>query len=167
MLNTHLFFHYMAPHIRTMHVWAMVQVRPGRPHTAHTARACGPAVPAATPAARATCCAPLTLCPLAAPQEAHAFIGEALADPALAQGALHGQRPALLFCGDLNSGEWWWRRQSPVQRAKPFVPLAPPHSGPALLTLSLPPAADLNDGIPGAIELLSKGSLHADFWDWW
>lgn len=25
-LNTHLFFHYMAPHIRTMHVWAMVQV---------------------------------------------------------------------------------------------------------------------------------------------
>ncbi len=24
-LNTHLFFHYMAPHIRTMHVWAMVQ----------------------------------------------------------------------------------------------------------------------------------------------
>ena len=26
--------------------------------------------------------------------------------------------------------------------------------------------ADLNDGIPGAIELLSKGSLPADFWDW-
>lgn len=26
---------------------------------------------------------------------------------------------------------------------------------------------DLNDGIPGAIELLAKGSVHADFWDWW
>jgi hypothetical protein len=26
-LNTHLFYHYMAPHIRTMHVWVMLQVR--------------------------------------------------------------------------------------------------------------------------------------------
>ena len=31
----------------------------------------------------------------------------------------------------------------------------------------LPPNPDLNDGIPGAIELLAKGSVHADFWDWW
>ncbi|PSC75583.1 2, 5 -phosphodiesterase 12 [Micractinium conductrix] len=84
-LNTHLFFHYMAPHIRTMHVWAMVQ-------------------------------------------EAHAFIEEAMGDAELAA-RLGGQRPSLLFCGDLNS--------------------------------------DLNDGIPGAIELLSKGTLHSDFWDWW
>lgn len=30
-----------------------------------------------------------------------------------------------------------------------------------------PPPPDLNDGIPGAIELLAKGSVHADFWDWW
>jgi hypothetical protein len=34
----------------------------------------------------------------------------------------------------------------------------------ALPSFALP--ADLNDGIPGAIELLSKGSLPADFWDW-
>ncbi|KAL4445318.1 hypothetical protein ABPG77_011143 [Micractinium sp. CCAP 211/92] len=84
-LNTHLFFHYMAPHIRTMHVWAMVQ-------------------------------------------EAHEMIEAAMADPGMAA-QLGGQRPSLLFCGDLNS--------------------------------------DLNDGIPGAIELLSTGSVHADFWDWW
>ena len=25
--NTHLFYHFMAPHIRTMHVWAIMQVR--------------------------------------------------------------------------------------------------------------------------------------------
>ena len=50
-----------------------------------------------------------------------------MADAQLAP-QLGGQRPALLFCGDLNS--------------------------------------DLNDGIPGAIELLSKGRLPADFWDW-
>ncbi len=24
--NTHLFYHYMAPHIRTMHTWVMMQV---------------------------------------------------------------------------------------------------------------------------------------------
>ena len=28
--NTHLFFHYMAPHIRTMHVWAIMQARGGQ-----------------------------------------------------------------------------------------------------------------------------------------
>lgn len=40
---------------------------------------------------------------------------------------------------------------------------------PAHPTPGLPPSTltDLNDGIPGAIELLSKGSVHADFWDWW
>lgn len=38
------------------------------------------------------------------PQEAHAFIEEAMADAELAAGPLRGQRPALLFCGDLNSG---------------------------------------------------------------
>ena len=41
---------------------------------------------------------------LSCPQEAHAFIEEALADAELAAGPLRGQRPALLFCGDLNSG---------------------------------------------------------------
>ena len=59
-LNTHLFYHYMAPHIRTMHVWVMAQ-------------------------------------------EAQLFMDEAMADPQLAA-QLGGQRPALLFCGDMNSG---------------------------------------------------------------
>lgn len=75
LVNTHLFFHYAAPHIRTMHVWALLQ-------------------------------------------EAAELIKESSST----------DRPAVLFCGDLNS--------------------------------------DLNDGIPGAIELLSKGNLPSDYWDW-
>ena len=72
--NTHLFFHYAAPHIRTMHTWAILQ-EAGQLVASQTAR-----------------------------------------------------RPAFIFCGDLNS--------------------------------------DLNDGIPGAIQLLSQGKLPANYWDW-
>lgn len=85
LVNTHLFFHYMAPHIRTMHTWAIMQ-------------------------------------------EAAAFLQEAVAPGSQIAAALGGRRPALVFCGDLNS--------------------------------------DLNDGIPGAIELLQKGRLAGEFWDW-
>lgn len=58
-VNTHLFFHHAAPHIRTMHVWAILQ-------------------------------------------EAAAFIEASMADEGVAA-ACGGRRPALLFCGDLNS----------------------------------------------------------------
>jgi 2',5'-phosphodiesterase len=75
-VNTHLFFHYAAPHIRTMHTWAILQ------EAAELARA----------------------------------------------KTNNGLTPALVFCGDLNS--------------------------------------DLNDGIPGAIQLLATGGLPSDYWDW-
>lgn len=84
LVNTHLFFHYAAPHIRTMHTWAILQ-------------------------------------------EAAEVVAEAVSTPDLAA-ACRGQRPAIVFCGDLNS--------------------------------------DLNDGIPGAIELLSQGKVPSDHWDW-
>ncbi|GLI58784.1 hypothetical protein VaNZ11_000540 [Volvox africanus] len=83
-VNTHLFFHPYAPHIRTMHTAAILE-------------------------------------------EAAAFIERCAADPALAS-KLRGRRPTVLFVGDLNS--------------------------------------DLNDGIPGVIELLRRGKLPADYWDW-
>ena len=72
----------------------------------------------------------------------------------LAQGSTgwaQGRRACLL------AGLFWGSlRGSPA-------PPPPLHSPPPP-----PPArADLNDGIPGAIELLSKGTLHSDFWDWW
>lgn len=54
-VNTHLFFHPRAPHIRTLHTAALLA-------------------------------------------EAGALIDEVAGSP-----ALHGRRPALLFCGDLNS----------------------------------------------------------------
>ena len=101
-LNTHLFFHYMAPHIRTMHVWAMVQA-------SAAAGLCGWLGWAAEPAVAAdTCldglpCAQLSMHGSCGVQEAQEFIEAALADAELA-GALSGQRPTLLFCGDLNSG---------------------------------------------------------------
>ncbi|KAK9819723.1 hypothetical protein WJX72_001675 [[Myrmecia] bisecta] len=84
LVNTHLFFHSKAPHIRTMHTAAIID-------------------------------------------EAQQLIDQAIGSPQLSQ-ELGGLRPALVFCGDLNS--------------------------------------DLNDGIPGAVELLRKGALPADFWDW-
>ena len=85
-VNTHLFFHYAAPHIRTMHVWAILQ-------------------------------------------EAHLAITDTALTPSLTSSSSSGDgRPALVFCGDLNS--------------------------------------DLNDGIPGAIELLSTGRLSCTHWDW-
>jgi 2',5'-phosphodiesterase len=77
--NTHLFFHPAAPHIRTLHVAAML-------------------TEAADVAARA-----------------------------VAAGRV-GEPPVPLFCGDLNS--------------------------------------DLNDGVPGAVELLREGVLSSGFWDW-
>ncbi|GIL98257.1 hypothetical protein Vretimale_3659 [Volvox reticuliferus] len=83
-VNTHLFFHPYAPHIRTMHTAAILE-------------------------------------------EAAAFLDRCAADPALVS-ALRGRRPTVLFVGDLNS--------------------------------------DLNDGIPGVIELLRSGKLPSDYWDW-
>ncbi|KXZ48132.1 hypothetical protein GPECTOR_30g228 [Gonium pectorale] len=88
-VNTHLFFHPYAPHIRTMHTAAILE-------------------------------------------EAAAFLERcaASADPrvAAAAGAGGRRRPTVLFVGDLNS--------------------------------------DLNDGIPGVVELLRRGKLPADYWDW-
>ncbi len=81
-INTHLYFHYAAPHIRTLHVWAMLQ-------------------------------------------HAKEFIHKSVAGRA---GELGGLAPSVIFCGDLNS--------------------------------------DINDGIPGAIRLLSRGAVGADYWDW-
>lgn len=78
-LNTHLFYHPRAPHIRTLHVAALME-------------------------------------------RAHAFL------QALPATATPAGRPSVLLCGDLNS--------------------------------------DLNEGIPGTVELLRRGKLPADFWDW-
>lgn len=83
--NTHLFFHYAAPHIRTMHVWAIIK-------------------------------------------EACDFAAAAGGGDVALTSAAGGKYPALIFCGDLNS--------------------------------------DLNDGIPGAIQLLSQGNLSSTYWDW-
>jgi 2',5'-phosphodiesterase len=83
--NTHLFFHYAAPHIRTMHVYAIIK-------------------------------------------EACDFAAAAGGGDIELTSAAGGKYPALIFCGDLNS--------------------------------------DLNDGIPGAIQLLAQGKLPADYWDW-
>ncbi|KAG2484240.1 hypothetical protein HYH03_016975 [Edaphochlamys debaryana] len=91
-VNTHLFFHPYAPHIRNVHTAAILE-------------------------------------------EAAAFLERcaASADPAVA-GPLAAAgpgplgRPCVLFVGDLNS--------------------------------------DLNDGIPGVVELLRRGRLPADYWDW-
>lgn len=87
-VNTHLFFHPYAPHIRTMHTAAILS-------------------------------------------EAGAFLEQCRSSPDVAQAmaaAGGGRPPALLFCGDLNS--------------------------------------DLNDGIPGVVELLRSGRLPHDYWDW-
>lgn len=83
--NTHLFFHYAAPHIRTMHVWAIIK-------------------------------------------EACDFAAAAGGGEIALTTAAGGKYPALVFCGDLNS--------------------------------------DLNDGIPGTIQLLAQGKLPSNYWDW-
>ena len=81
-VNTHLFFHYAAPHIRTLHVWAMLNA-------------------------------------------AKIFIDRVVAEKSDMCGKI---RPNLIFCGDLNS--------------------------------------DINDGIPGAVELLRSGVVKSSHWDW-
>lgn len=211
-LNTHLFFHYMAPHIRTMHVWAMVQVGRQQVECAAARGAQGGAFGEAStgrPLLESSASTDVALhfspWPPACPeplQEAHELIEATMADPATAA-QLGNQRPSLLFCGDLNSGVcvecgvWWggapsrpqdvvesWVAGSEQAQRRPAACLgmpAIPRSGSrgwhmARLSRSVPlhiwclvcwAHADLNDGIPGAIELLSKGSVHADFWDWW
>lgn len=74
-VNTHLFFHGSAPHIRSIHVWSILQ-------------------------------------------EVKKFMADYTNEKSI----------ACIFCGDLNS--------------------------------------DINDGIPGVLELLASGSLPADHWDW-
>jgi len=81
-INTHLFYHYAAPHIRTLHVWAILQ-------------------------------------------EAHSLVQEMMKS---SPDSLGGLNPAVVFCGDFNS--------------------------------------DINDGIPGAIELLQSGEVDGNHWDW-
>lgn len=81
-VNTHLFFHYAAPHIRTIHVWAMLY-------------------------------------------NAKRFIEKSMEENGDLMG---GREPCLVFCGDLNS--------------------------------------DINDGIPGAVQLLEFGKIHKNHWDW-
>ena len=81
-VNTHLYFHYAAPHIRTLHVWAMLH-------------------------------------------HAKEFINKSMASRG---GELGDLAPSVIFCGDLNS--------------------------------------DINDGIPGAVRLLDRGAVGADYWDW-
>jgi len=81
-VNTHLFFHYAAPHIRTIHVWAML----------HNAKR---------------------------------FIVKSMEEKGEMMG---GREPCLVFCGDLNS--------------------------------------DINDGIPGAVQLLEFGKIDRNHWDW-
>jgi 2',5'-phosphodiesterase len=85
-VNTHLFFHPYAPHIRTMHTAAILEELQG--------------------------------------------LLRQVSEPGSETAALLAAMPppAVMFCGDLNS--------------------------------------DLNDGVPGVIELLQKGRLGADYWDW-
>ena len=85
LVNTHLFFHYAAPHIRTMHVFAALS-------------------------------------------EADEVIKNAMENPDFAKFCGDRKKVPIFFCGDLNS--------------------------------------DLNDGIPGTIELLQSGKLSENYWDW-
>jgi len=106
--NTHLFFHPRAPHIRSLHVAALV------------AEAWDVAARAASGVAE-----PEPVGDLLAGEP-----GEAVCDAEAcrADGSDPAAQPALLLAGDLNS--------------------------------------DLNDGIPGTVELLREGRLPAGWWDW-
>jgi 2',5'-phosphodiesterase len=116
--NTHLFFHPRAPHIRTLHLAALVT----EAWDVAARAAAGVAEPEPTgdifagAPGEAVCDAPAGLvCDPAGPpgvgSDSHGLCG-----------------PALVLAGDLNS--------------------------------------DLNDGIPGAVELLREGRLPSGFWDW-
>ncbi|KAJ9532675.1 hypothetical protein QJQ45_010759 [Haematococcus lacustris] len=121
-VNTHLFYHPYAPHIRSMHTAAILEE--AAQLLAQLASPAAPSPTASTPPGDTT-------------QTRHGSQGQA-PGPELDLGPVPGsepcpaqllsQRPALLFCGDLNS--------------------------------------DLNDGVPGVVELLQSGRLPASHWDW-
>ncbi|KAJ9533130.1 hypothetical protein QJQ45_018236, partial [Haematococcus lacustris] len=121
-VNTHLFYHPYAPHIRSMHTAAILEE--AAQLLAQLASPATPSPTASTPSGDTT-------------QTRHGSQGHA-PGPELDLGPVPGpepcpaqllsQRPALLFCGDLNS--------------------------------------DLNDGVPGVVELLQSGRLPASHWDW-
>jgi 2',5'-phosphodiesterase len=103
MINTHLFFHPYAPHIRTLHTAAILEE------------------------------AAAALAALQQQQQQQQQLdavpeGFTKVDKILLQQLGSMPPPTILFCGDLNS--------------------------------------DLNDGVPGVIELLQTGRLAADHWDW-
>ncbi|KAL6757708.1 Endonuclease/exonuclease/phosphatase [Haematococcus lacustris] len=121
-VNTHLFYHPYAPHIRSMHTAAILEE--AAQLLAELASPVAPSPQSSTPSGDTT-------------QTRHGSQGQA-PGPELDLGPVPGpepcpaqllsQRPALLFCGDLNS--------------------------------------DLNDGVPGVVELLQSGRLPASHWDW-
>ena len=100
--NTHLFFHPSAPHVRTLHVQAMLTEAADVSERWQTQEK--KAKGDSNDDGNATKTTKTTKTPKAA------------------------ERPAALFCGDLNS--------------------------------------DLNDGVPGVVELLREGTLPGGYWDW-
>lgn len=152
-VNTHLFFHPYAPHIRAMHTAAILE-------------------------------------------EAHAVVGAWCSGgngcggaggqaQAQGQGQAQGQRqrPALLFCGDLNSdlndgvpgvcvrgrgrGGAERARESEQARAQHACPCS---QGGTAFRVHVPgrgcPRAAAAVAATGVIELLQTGALPADHWDW-
>lgn len=112
-VNTHLFFHPYAPHIRVMHTAAILEEV-----SALLAQLQGGVMPAGTHIATgniSTSSVSPAPAPAPTPEQAASLVSR-----------LGGKKPTVLFCGDLNS--------------------------------------DLNDGVPGVVELLQTGELPSSHW---
>jgi len=123
-INTHLFFHPYAPHIRTLHTAAILeeaaaalqQWNQQQQQQQQQQQGGGEGGQSSSPS------------PSTAAAAGQGAAGYKVLDPELLQQLAVLPPPTVLFCGDLNS--------------------------------------DLNDGVPGVIELLQTGQLSADHWDW-
>ncbi|DBA96565.1 TPA: hypothetical protein ACH3X1_015434 [Trebouxia sp. C0004] len=141
-VNSHFFFHPRASHIRNIHTAAvMSEVEAFIDETLNGAASCNDsqqptaataAVTAATPSHRADEPSSAASEPGSSLRPAMLFCGDLNSDlndgPPGTQGTISSHRPALLFCGDLNCG--------------------------------------MNHGTPGVVQLLNSGHLPHDFWDW-
>jgi 2',5'-phosphodiesterase len=126
MINTHLFFHPYAPHIRTLHTAAILeeadaaladltQQQQQQQQRQQQQQGSGAHLnPDSNPGS--------------SPADSAGLAGLSRLDLSLLSQLGSLPAPTVLFCGDLNS--------------------------------------DLNDGVPGVIELLQTGRLAADHWDW-
>ena len=178
--NTHLFFHPYAPHIRTIHTAAILEEAQAALQEWQPSSSSGGMVMEATPtppAAAGGVASPAAAAGGGASAAAVAAGRLRMATTAAGEGG--GRLPAtasnaVAAAGGSDGKKGVNQQQQEKQQQSGPVVFPPACEVPGLLSGCAAASvmfcgdlnSDLNDGVPGVVELLRSGRLPADHWDW-